>query len=88
MTERGVDPATARTVAANAAAALPQVSRVYTRDQLLQGNVPPDVFSQRIVRSHHVHRSGDLEIVLTRSGFDRRRAPRMERRIPTTRTFR
>lgn len=64
MAERGVDPATARTVAANAAAALPQVSRVYTRDQLLEGNVPPDAFSRRIVESHHLHRSGDLEIVL------------------------
>lgn len=64
MAERGVDPATARTVAATAAAALPQVSRVYTRDQLLQGTVPTDAFARRIVQSHHPHRSGDLEIVL------------------------
>jgi hypothetical protein len=64
MAERGVDPATARTVAANAAAAVPQVSRVYTRDQLLHGNVPSDALSQRIVQSYHLHRSGDLEVVL------------------------
>lgn len=37
MAEQGMYPATARTVAANAAAALPQASGVYTGDQLLQG---------------------------------------------------
>jgi arylsulfatase A-like enzyme len=64
MAERTVDRAAARVVAAAAAAAVPQVSRVYTRDQLLQGNVPSDAFSRRIAQSFHPQRSGDLEIVL------------------------
>jgi hypothetical protein len=64
MTERDVDPAAARALAAAAAAAVPQVSRVYTRDQLLQGNVPSDRFSRRILQSFHPQRSGDLEIIL------------------------
>jgi hypothetical protein len=62
--ERAVDPAAVRLVAAAAAAAVPQVSRVYTRDQLLHGDVPSDAFSRRIVQSFHPQRSGDLEIVL------------------------
>jgi hypothetical protein len=64
MAERAVDPAAVRLVAAAAAAAVPQVSRVYTRDQLLHGDVPSDAFSRRIVQSFHPQRSGDLEIVL------------------------
>ena len=64
MAERGLDPATVRAVAATAAAGVPQVARVYTRDQLLQGSVPSDVFSRRVVQSFHPQRSGDLEILL------------------------
>ncbi len=64
MAEKGVDPAAAQRVAASAAAAVPHVARVYTRDQLLQGNVPSDPFSQRVVQSFHPQRSGDLEIIL------------------------
>lgn len=61
---RGVDPAAARAVAAAAAATVPQVARVYTRDQLLLGDVPSDTISRRVVESYHRERSGDLEIIL------------------------
>lgn len=64
MSERGVDHAEAREVAAAAARALPHVTRVYTREQLLHGMVPDDAISRRILRSYHLQRSGDLEIVL------------------------
>lgn len=64
MIQRGVDQAEARRVAATAARSVPQVARVYTREQLLQGSVPTDATSQRILQSYHAHRSGDLEIVL------------------------
>jgi hypothetical protein len=64
LTERGVDPAAARAVAAAAATTVPQVARVYTRDQLLLGDVPSDTISRRVVESYHRDRSGDLEIIL------------------------
>jgi len=64
LTERGVDPAAARAVAAAAAATVPQVARVYTRDQLLVGDVPSDTISRRVAESYHRERSGDLEIIL------------------------
>jgi predicted AlkP superfamily pyrophosphatase or phosphodiesterase len=51
-------------VAAAAARTVPHVARVYTRHQLLEGAVPPDVFSQRIARSVNAQRSGNLEILL------------------------
>jgi hypothetical protein len=60
----GLDAARVRQVAAEAVAAVPHVSRVFTRDQLLLGQVPPDPFSQRVARSYHAGRSGDLEILL------------------------
>jgi predicted AlkP superfamily pyrophosphatase or phosphodiesterase len=64
MQEKGVDPAEARRVAAKAAEAVPHVARVYTRDQLLEGRVASDLFSQRVLRSFNPRRSGDLEILL------------------------
>jgi hypothetical protein len=62
--EKKLDRAEFEQVAAEAAEAIPQVARVYTRTQLLRGMVPDDVISQRVVRSYHPRRSGDLEIVL------------------------
>ena len=50
--------------AAAAAAKVPQVARVYTREQLLLGHVPSDTISRRVVESYHRERSGDLEIIL------------------------
>ncbi len=64
ITEKKLDPVEVRRVAAVAAAGVPHVARVYTREQLLGGAVTPDVIGRRIGRSYHLSRSGDLEIVL------------------------
>jgi hypothetical protein len=64
IAEKGLDPAEVRTVAATAALGAPRVSRVYTREQLLAGQVTPDVIGRRIAKSYHQQRSGDLEILL------------------------
>lgn len=60
----GLDPAEVRRVAAEAAAAVPHVARVYTRDQILRGDVPFDTIGRRILRGYCPDRSGDLEIIL------------------------
>ena len=51
-------------VAAQAVADAPHVARVYTREQLLLGEVSGDKISERVVRSYNARRSGDLEILL------------------------
>lgn len=61
---RQLDGALVRRVAADAAAEVPHVARVYTREELLGGAVPGDRVSERVARSYHARRSGDLEIVL------------------------
>ena len=58
-----LDPAEVRRVAANAAAKVPHVARVYTRDQLLRGEVPADRIGARVQRGFNPQRSGDLEII-------------------------
>jgi arylsulfatase A-like enzyme len=64
LTARKVDPAEARRVAADAVAKVPHVSRVYTRDAILSGQVPVDAISTRVTRGFHRDRSGDLHVVL------------------------
>jgi hypothetical protein len=59
-----LDPSEVRRVAAAAAAKVPHVARVYTRDQLLRGEVPNDRIGSRILRGFNAQRSGDLEIIL------------------------
>jgi predicted AlkP superfamily pyrophosphatase or phosphodiesterase len=59
-----LDPMEVRRVAANAAVAVPHVARVYTRDQLLRGEVPDDRIGHRVLRGFNAQRSGDLEIIL------------------------
>jgi arylsulfatase A-like enzyme len=59
-----LDPAAVRRVAAAAVAKVPHVARVYTRDQLLRGEVPNDRIGSRIIRGFNAQRSGDLEIIL------------------------
>jgi predicted AlkP superfamily pyrophosphatase or phosphodiesterase len=58
------DLAEVRKVAARAAAAIPHVARVYTRDDLARGIVTEDRIGRRIIRGFNLERSGDLEIVL------------------------
>lgn len=64
IAEKGLDAAAVRQVAAEAARAVPHVARVYTREQLLSGQVIPDQIGRRVGRSYNQARSGDLEIIL------------------------
>ena len=59
-----LDSSEVRRVAAAAAAKVPHVARVYTRDELLRGNVPNDRIGSRVLRGFNAQRSGDLEIIL------------------------
>ena len=59
-----LDPAEVRRVAATAALKVPHVARVYTRDQLLRGEVGNDRVASRVLRGFNGQRSGDLEIIL------------------------
>ncbi len=60
----GLDATEVRRVAAAAAMKVPHVARVFTRDQLLLGNVPNDRIGGRVLRGFNAQRSGDLEIIL------------------------
>jgi Type I phosphodiesterase / nucleotide pyrophosphatase len=62
--QKKLNPEEVRRVAADAALAVPHVARVYTRDQLLRGDVGDDRIGRRVVRGFNVQRSGDLEIIL------------------------
>ncbi|MCU1235410.1 MAG: type phosphodiesterase/nucleotide pyrophosphatase [Candidatus Solibacter sp.] len=64
IAEKKLDRAEVERVAAQAIADAPHVARVYTRQQLLLGEVSRDKFSDKIVRSYNARRSGDLEVVL------------------------
>lgn len=64
IADQELDAADVRRVAAAAAAAVPHVARVYTRDQILRGDVPLDTIGRRVLRSYSAERSGDLEIIL------------------------
>jgi len=59
-----LDQTDVRLAAASAAMAVPHVARVYTRDQLLRGEVAGDVVGRRVLRGFNAQRSGDLEIIL------------------------
>ena len=59
-----LDASEVRRFAASAAAKVPHVARVYTRDQLLRGDVPNDRIGTRVLRGFNAQRSGDLEIIL------------------------
>ncbi len=62
--ERRLDAAEVRRVAAAAAAQVPHVARVYTRDQLQRGEAQADRIGSRVLRGFNAQRSGDLEIIL------------------------
>lgn len=64
IANKKLDPVEVRRVAAAAAATVPHVARVFTREDLLDTAVPADPISRRVARSYHAQRSGDLEIVL------------------------
>ena len=64
IAERGLDPAAVERVVASGAEALAPVWRAYTRSQLLEGRVPPDPWSRRVLVSFHRERSGDVDVLL------------------------
>jgi hypothetical protein len=64
IAEKGLDPGEVQRVAALALAGVPHVARVYTREQLVLGQVSGDKMSERVVRSFNNVRSGDLEVLL------------------------
>ncbi len=64
MAEKGLDPAEVQRVLASGLEAVPPTWRAYTRRQLLEGRVPPDPWSRRVLVSFHRERSGDVELLL------------------------
>ncbi len=58
--EKNLDEAEVERVGANAVRALPNIFRVYTRHQLINGMVPDDRFSQRVQNGFYAGRSGDI----------------------------
>ena len=64
LREKGLELETVAEKAAEAARALPQVYRAFSRGQLLRGAVPDDPWCRRVLRGYHPARSGDVEILL------------------------
>ncbi len=62
--QRQLNPAEVRAFAAAEMMKVNGVTRVFTRDQLLLGQVPSDEAAQRVLKSFHPKRSGDLEVLL------------------------
>lgn len=64
IASKKLDTAEVRRVAADAIANHPNVFRVYTRDQILNGRTAIDRIDERVFRGFHEKRSGDIEVVL------------------------
>ncbi|MCW5965102.1 MAG: alkaline phosphatase family protein [Bryobacterales bacterium] len=62
--QKKLDAAEVRQFAAAEMMKTEGVTRVFTRDQLLMGQAPPDEAAQRVLKSFHPKRSGDLEVLL------------------------
>jgi hypothetical protein len=63
MAERGLDPAAVERRLAAGIETLEPVWRAYTRSQLIEGRVPPDRWSRRVLLSFDRERSGDVEVL-------------------------
>src|SRR5262249_25606714 len=61
--QKKLDSAEVERVAADAARAVPNIARVYTRGQLLAGNAFADKFGRRVQNGYHGVRGGDLVII-------------------------
>jgi arylsulfatase A-like enzyme len=61
--DRKLERAVVENVAADAAAAFPHIARVFTRTQLMNGGVPPDLVGRAVALGYYPPRSGDLVIV-------------------------
>jgi hypothetical protein len=62
--EKGIDAAVMERVLASAIEHLSPIWRAYTRTQLLEGRVPADPWSRRVLLSFDRERSGDVEVLL------------------------
>jgi predicted AlkP superfamily pyrophosphatase or phosphodiesterase len=63
MRQKNLNPAEVERTAADAWRALPNVFRVYTREQLLIGQTPEDKFSIRVRNGFYPARSGDIVLI-------------------------
>lgn len=63
MRQKGIVPAEAERIAADAVRAMPNIFRVFTRDQLVYGAMPDDRFSTRVRNGFYPLRSGDIVAV-------------------------
>ncbi|MCU0229447.1 MAG: alkaline phosphatase family protein [Bryobacterales bacterium] len=64
LEEKQLNPAEVRAYAAAELMKVEGVARVFTRDQLLLGQAPSDEAAQRVLKSFHPKRSGDVEVLL------------------------
>ena len=88
IAERGLDPSAVERVAARGIEAVPPVWRAYTRSQLLEGRVPPDPWSRRVLLSFNRERGGTSRCSSSPTGSEAPPAPRTGPRTRTTRTSR
>ncbi|HEX9185506.1 MAG TPA: alkaline phosphatase family protein [Vicinamibacteria bacterium] len=63
VAERGLDPAVVERRLAAGLETVEPVWRTYTRSQLLEGRVPPDPWSRRVLVSFDRERSGDVAVL-------------------------
>jgi len=63
IAERGLDPAAVERRLASGIETVAPVWRAYTRSQLLEGRVPPDRWSRRVLLSFDRQRSGDVDVL-------------------------
>jgi predicted AlkP superfamily pyrophosphatase or phosphodiesterase len=64
LKEHNVSETKAEEVAAEAAAALPEVAAAFTRTQFLTGSLPPSPLARKAANSFNPRRSGDVFLVL------------------------
>ena len=63
IAEKGLDPAAVERVVAAGVETVSPVWRAYTRTQLLEGRVPPDPWSRRVLLSFDRERSSDVDVL-------------------------
>ena len=64
IAQKKLDRAEVNRTAAAAALEIPHVFRVYTREQLMDGQGIPDMISRRVMNGFYVRRSPDVEVLL------------------------
>ncbi len=63
LEKRGINVGRAEFVAAEAAAALPNVAAAFTRSQILTGNLPDTPIARKVAHSYNPSRGGDVYLV-------------------------